>query len=355
MFTDEKYMQRCLQLASSGKGHVAPNPMVGAVVVYDGRIIGEGYHRQYGKAHAEVNAINSVSDKSLLKNSTIYVSLEPCSHYGKTPPCSQLIIDMEIPRVVVATLDPYHKVSGRGVQMLREAGVEVVIGVLEKEARLQNKEFFVSQTQNRPYVYLKWAQTSDGFIDKKRIAGEAIEPTPISNKFTKTLVHKLRSEVSAIMIATNTAVNDNPSLTTRLWFGENPQRIILDRNRRIPSSYHLFDNNVNTIIFTEKVDNELIGDQTSFVVVKFDEYLIPTVLKELNKRKVNSLLVEGGAVLLQSFIDQGAWDEAYIEVADKRFVEGTKAPSIEGEVVDDRKIIDSQALHLVNTQNYKIL
>lgn len=355
MLTDEKYMQRCLQLASCGKGSVAPNPMVGAVVVYNDIIIGEGYHRQYGKAHAEVNAINSVSDKSLLKDSTIYVSLEPCSHYGKTPPCSQLIIDMEIPRVVVATLDPYHKVSGRGIKMLREAGVEVVVGVLEKEARLQNKEFFVSQTQSRPYIYLKWAQTSDGFIDKKRIAGEPIEPTPISNSFTKTLVHKLRSEVSAIMIATNTAVNDNPSLTTRLWFGKNPQRIILDRARRIPTNYHLFDNSVDTIIFTEKIDKESINSRTSFVEVKFDEYLIPSVLKELNKRKINSLLVEGGATLLQSFIDAGAWDEAYIEVANKRFMEGTKAPRIEGEVVDDRKIIDSQALHLTNSQNYKIL
>lgn len=355
MLTDEKYMQRCLQLASYGKGSVAPNPMVGAVVVYEGKIIGEGYHRQYGKAHAEVNAINSVSDKSLLKQSTIYVSLEPCSHYGKTPPCSQLIIDMEIPRVVVATLDPYHKVSGCGVKMLREAGVEVVIGVLEKEARLQNKEFFVSQNQSRPYVYLKWAQTSDGFIDKKRKEGEAIEPTPISNNLTKTLVHKLRSEVSAIMIATNTAVNDNPSLTTRLWFGKNPQRIILDRNRRIPENYHLFDNSVNTILFTEKVDKEVINNRTNFVPLTFDNHLIPSILKELNKRKIDSLLVEGGATLLQNFIDLGAWDEAYIEVADKRFTEGTKAPHIQGEVIDDRKIIDSQAIHLVNTQNYKIL
>lgn len=355
MFTDEKYMQRCLQLAANGKGYVAPNPMVGAVVVYNEKIIGEGYHRQYGKSHAEVNAINSVSDKNLLKKSTIYVSLEPCSHYGKTPPCSQLIIDVEIPRVVVATLDPYHKVSGRGVEMLRNAGIEVVVGVLEKEARLQNKEFFTSQTQNRPYVYLKWAQTKDGFIDKKRKEGEVKEPTPISNNLTKTLVHKLRSEISAIMIATNTAVNDNPSLTTRFWFGKNPQRIILDRSRRIPKNYHLFDNSVNTLFFTEKVDQEIVKEKTFFLPVNFDQQLIPSILQELNKRKINSLLVEGGAALLQSFIDLGAWDEAYIEVANKCFIEGTKAPNIEGEVIDDRKIIDSQAIHLVNTQNYKIL
>ncbi len=348
-------MQRCLQLASCGKGYVSPNPMVGAVVVHNGKIIGEGYHRQYGKAHAEVNAINSVADKDLLKQSTIYVSLEPCSHYGKTPPCSQLIIDMGIPRVVIATLDPYHKVSGRGVKMLQEAGIEVKIGVLEEEARLQNKEFFVSHTQNRPYIYLKWAQTQDGFIDKKRKDGEAKEPTPISNNLTKTLVHKLRSEVSAIMIATNTAVNDNPSLTTRLWFGKNPQRIILDRSGRIPSNYHLFDNTVNTIIFTQKVKKEVVNGKTSFVPLEFDKNLIPSILKELNKRKIDSLLVEGGATLLQSFIDAGAWDEAYIEVADKRFVEGTKAPNIQGEVTDDLKIGGSHAIHLANSQNYKIL
>ncbi|PXV62815.1 diaminohydroxyphosphoribosylaminopyrimidine deaminase/5-amino-6-(5-phosphoribosylamino)uracil reductase [Dysgonomonas alginatilytica] len=355
MLTDNKYMKRCLQLAACGKGYVAPNPMVGAVVVHNGKIIGEGYHRQYGKAHAEVNAINAVSDKSLLKESTIYVSLEPCSHYGKTPPCSQLIIDSGIPRVVIATLDPYHKVSGRGVNMLKEAGVDVVTGILEKEAQYLNKEFFVSQTQHRPYIYLKWAQTKDGFIDKKRKDGEAVEPTPISNNLTKTLVHKLRSEVSAIMIATNTAVNDNPSLTTRLWFGKNPERIILDRTRRIPENYHLFDNTVNTIIFTEKVEKEVVNDKVNFVPLQFNQEIIPLVLKELNKRKIDSLLVEGGAALLQGFIDRGAWDEAYIEVADKRFTEGTRAPDIHGEIVDDRKIIDSHAIHLVNNRNYKIL
>lgn len=353
MFTDDKYMKRCLQLASCGKGYVAPNPMVGAVVVHNGKIIGEGYHRQYGKAHAEVNAINAVVDKSLLKESTIYVSLEPCSHYGKTPPCSQLIIDSGIPRVVIATLDPYHKVSGRGMNMLEEAGIEVVIGVLEKEAQCLNRAFFISQTKNRPYIYLKWAQTKDGFIDKKRKDGEVAEPTPISNNLTKILVHKLRSEVSAIMIATNTAVNDNPSLTTRLWFGKNPERIVLDRTGRIPRNYHLFDNKVNTIIFTE--ESEVVHDRTNFVHVLFDRDIIPSVLKELNKRKIDSLLVEGGATLLQSFIDSGAWDEAYVEVADKRFLEGTKAPNIQGEIVDDRKIIDSHAIHLMNTQNYKIL
>lgn len=355
MLTDDKYMQRCLQLAACGRGFVAPNPMVGAVVVHNGKIIGEGYHREYGKAHAEVNAINAVTDKGLLKDSTIYVSLEPCSHYGKTPPCSQLIIDSGIPRVVIATLDPYHKVSGRGVKMLEEAGVEVVIGVCEKEARYLNREFLVSQTQNRPYIYLKWAQTRDGFIDKKRKDGEVVEPTPISNSFTKTLVHKMRAETSAIMIATNTAVNDNPSLTTRLWFGKNPKRIILDRTRRIAENYHLFDNSVDTVIFTEKTEKETVNDKTSFVPLSFNQNIIPGVLKELNARNIDSLLVEGGATLLQSFIDRGVWDEAYIEVADICFVEGTKAPNIQGELVDERRVGSSCAIHLVNTCNYKIL
>ena len=348
-------MRRCLQLAANGRGRVSPNPMVGAVVVCDDEIIGEGFHRQYGKAHAEVNAINSVKDKSLLSRSTIYVSLEPCSHYGKTPPCSQLIIDSKIPKVVVATLDPYHKVSGRGIKMLREAGAEVVIGVLEKEAQELNKEFFVSQTEERPYIYLKWAQTSDGFIDKVRIKGEPVVPTPISNEQTKILVHKLRAEVDAIMIGTNTAINDNPSLTTRLWSGNNPVRIVLDRSRRIPTNYHLFDNIVKTILFTENIENAGSSENVEFIYREFGKCLIMNILKELNERKINSVLVEGGASLLQSFIDIGAWDEARLEYAGHRFGGGVKAPVIKGEIVETLLVKDSFSVHLKNTEKYKIL
>lgn len=350
---DEKYMARCLQLAANGRGWVSPNPMVGAVIVCDGKIIGEGFHREYGKAHAEVNAIKSVQDKSLLTRSTIYVSLEPCSHYGKTPPCSQLIIDSKIPRVVIATLDPYYKVSGRGVKMLKDAGIEVTIGVLEKEAQILGKEFFTSQVAGRPYVYLKWAQTKDGFIDKKRIEGEVLQPTPISNDLTKTLVHKLRAEVSGIMIATNTAINDNPSLTTRFWYGKNPTRIILDRNGRIPSHYQLFDNSVETIVFTEKVDKVEKKGKISLVPLTFDSNMIPDLLKCLKSMALNSVLIEGGTSILQSFIDLGAWDEAYIEIADKEFEAGIKAPVIDGKIIGDKCIVGSQALHLKNIKYYK--
>lgn len=351
LLDDEKYMRRCLQLALNGKGSVAPNPMVGAVVVHKGIIIGEGFHREYGKSHAEVNAINSVKDKSLLKESTIYVSLEPCSHHGKTPPCSQLILDRKIPRVVVATLDPYFQVSGRGVDMLKNAGVEVEIGMLEKEAQALNKEFFLSQIKHRPYIYLKWAQTKDGFIDKIRVEGEPITPTPISNRLTRILLHKVRSEVSGIMVATNTAVNDNPSLTTRFWFGRNPVRVVLDRTRRIPANYNLYDNSVKTLFFTQKVEGDEVNNvknNIDFILSNFDSEMIPALLKELNKRKIDSLLVEGGASLLQSFIDCGIWDEAYIEIADRAFVQGIEAPRIDGTVVSRKSVCGSESIQLKN-------
>lgn len=345
---DEKFMRRCLQLAKNGRQYVAPNPMVGSVIVYDGKIIGEGFHREYGKAHAEVNAINSVKEKNLLKEATIYVSLEPCSHYGKTPPCSQLIIDCGIPKVVVATLDPFHKVSGRGVRMLKDAGVEVKVGVLEEEAKELNKEFFTAQVEERPYIYLKWAQTQDGFIDKKRIAGAPIQPTPISNSLTQLLVHKMRAEIAGIMIGTNTAVKDNPSLTTRLWYGKNPVRIILDRSRRIPSANVIFDKQAETLLFSEHTEDKPIGDGNILIPLSFGNDMIPVLLKELNKRKINSILVEGGTALLQSFIDSGLWDEAFIEVSNNLFFDGIKAPSVAGMVVSEKNVGSSRTLHLVN-------
>lgn len=345
--TDERYMRRCLQLALKGRQFVSPNPMVGAVIVYNGKIIGEGFHREYGKPHAEVNAINSVNNKELLKQSTIYVSLEPCSHYGKTPPCSQLIIDHKIPRVVVATLDPYHEVSGRGVRMLRDAGVEVTIGVLEDDARYLNREFFTSQIQHRPYIYLKWAQTEDGFIDKERKDTDIAQPTPISNNLTKILVHKRRTEIAGIMIGTNTAIKDNPLLSSRLWYGRNPIRIVLDRNCRIPKDYHLFSG-AQTLLFTQSIYEEKTEGQNIFIPLTFDENMLQSVLKELNKRKINSILVEGGSALLQSFIDKGLWDEAYIEISDITFNSGIKAPLIGGKVVEETKTGRSKMLLLKN-------
>jgi len=346
MNTDEKYMRRCFQLALNGKGFVSPNPMVGAVIVHDDRIIGEGFHREYGKPHAEVNAINNVKDKSLLSESTIYVSLEPCSHYGKTPPCAKLIIDSNIKRVVIATPDPYEKVSGRGIKMLLDAGIEVKVGILKEEAYELNKAFFTAQTKQRPYIYLKWAQTKDGFIDKARKEDEMPHPTPISNDFTKLLVHKLRSEVSAIMIGTNTAVNDNPSLTTRYWYGKNPTRVILDRNGRIPSDYNIFNNKVKTIVFTENVEEEVSIGTTYFIPIQFDNNLIINLLNKLYVLKIDSLLVEGGRQLVQSFIDEKIWDEAFVEITDMEFTDGTKAPVINGKLISQEKIHSSDLIHL---------
>jgi len=354
MTIDEKYMYRCLQLAQNGRGYTAPNPMVGAVIVHNGKVIGEGYHRRCGESHAEVNAVNNVKDPALLKESTIYVSLEPCSHYGKTPPCSQLIIDKGIPRVIVACLDPYPAVSGRGVKMLCDAGVDVKIGVLEKEARELNKEFFTAQTKKRPYIYLKWAQTRDGYIDKERNEGDEPHPTPISNDFCRMLVHKRRAEVSAIMIGTNTAIKDNPTLTTRFWHGKNPVRIVLDRRGRIPLGYNIFDGKVETIIFTEKEIYENVNNGVKYIRTAFDGDFIRHVFEELKWLKINSVLVEGGRELLQSLIDAGFWDEATIETSNICFNKGVKAPVISGNIVAEYNWGTSKQVHLSALDNYKI-
>lgn len=343
---DSIFMERCLQLAKRAKGYVSPNPMVGAVVVHDGKIIGEGYHRKYGEAHAEVNAINSVRDKSLLKHSTLYVSLEPCSHFGKTPPCAKLVIDSEIPKVVVAMLDPYPQVAGRGVKMLQDAGVCVHVGCLEAEAKELNKEFICSQINHRPYVYLKWAQTKDGFIDKLRADDAQKVPTPISNDYTMMLVHKKRAEVDAIMVGTNTALIDNPSLTTRLWAGHSPTRVVLDRSGKIPSDAQLLNGKVKTIIFTERENNS--QNNVSWIHLKFDDNLLMNVLAELNKLNIHSVLVEGGTILLQSLIDQGLWNEAFVEVANKEFGEGVEAPFLPLIAQSELQMKESKQLHFKN-------
>lgn len=354
MTVDEKYMYRCLQLACNGKGFTSPNPMVGAVIVHNNMIIGEGFHRCYGEAHAEVNAVHSVKDKSLLKESTIYVSLEPCSHYGKTPPCSQLIIDSQIPHVVVASLDPYPKVSGRGIKMLQDAGIDVKVGILEHEAKELNREFFTTQVKDRPYIYLKWAQTQDGFIDKVRNENELPQPTPISNDFSRMLVHKKRAEVSAIMIGTNTAVKDNPSLTTRYWYGKNPIRIILDRKGRIPSGYTIFDEKVKTIVFTEREDFRST-ENLIFISLRFDEDMLDNIFLKLKEYKINSVMVEGGCELLQSLIDRQLWDEACIETSSVVFNKGIKAPHIEGRLYKKDKWKTSEHQYLEVTYKHKIL
>lgn len=353
MNTDIQYMYRCIQLALKGKGYTSPNPMVGAIVVYKDTIIGEGYHRKAGEGHAEVNAIASVKDKTLLKESTLYVSLEPCSHYGKTPPCSQLIIDSEIPNVVVGCLDPFPVVSGRGIKMLNDAGVKTQVGVLEKECIALNKEFITAQTQHRPYVYLKWAQSADGFMDRERTKTNSI-PTVISNDYAKLLVHKLRAETDAIMVATNTTIADNPSLTTRLWHGENPTRIIIDRTLRVPQNYHIYDNSVKTLIITEIKDRPANTKNTEFLELKFDDEFIKNLFHSLHEKDIQSLMIEGGGKFLQSVIDSYEWDEAFVEISEERFEAGTKAPKLEANLIEEVQYARSKRLHFVTTTDLKI-
>lgn len=326
MNQDEKYMARCIQLARNGRHHASPNPMVGAVIVCDGKIIGEGYHIRCGEAHAEVNAIRSVKDESLLKRSTIYVSLEPCSHYGKTPPCADLIISKGIPRVVVGCIDPFSKVSGRGIEKLREAGIDVTVGVLQEECLQLNKRFIVSNTQQRPYVILKWAQSSDGYIDSLRDTSDR-PPVCFSNAFTSMLVHKQRAEVDAILVGRRTALLDNPSLTVRHWPERSPLRVVIDRNLSLPEHLALFDGNTSTLVFTSQ-PNHPERKGVEYCTLDFSYSILPALLKELHQRGVQSLLVEGGSTLLQSFLDEGYWDEAHVEVSPIVLHTGVSAPVI---------------------------
>ncbi|MDH6312958.1 diaminohydroxyphosphoribosylaminopyrimidine deaminase/5-amino-6-(5-phosphoribosylamino)uracil reductase [Parabacteroides sp. PFB2-10] len=319
------YMRRCLELAQKGKGFTSPNPMVGAVVVHNNRIIGEGYHRRVGEAHAEVNAIGSVRDQSLLQESTLYVNLEPCSHYGRTPPCAELIIQKRIPRVVIGCLDPYPEVSGRGVRMLLKAGVEVKTGVLENESRALNHTFITFQEKKRPYIYLKWAQSADGFLDRSR-EDYSVPATVFSLPSTRRLVHQLRAEVDAILVGTRTALLDNPSLTLRHWTGRAPVRVVIDRHLNIPSHYHLFDDSVPTIVFTARTAAAM--KNTEFVLLDWTLPLLPQLLYTLYERRLHSLLVEGGSQLLTSFLEAGLWDEARIETAPFCLGTGVKAPLI---------------------------
>ena len=308
-------MQRCIQLAQNGETGAAPNPMVGAVVVCDGHIIGEGYHRRCGGPHAEVNAIASVQQKHLLSRSTIYVSLEPCAHYGKTPPCTDLIIQSGIPRVVVGCTDPFAKVNGLGIKKLKEAGCEVIVGVLEQECRELNRRFFTFHQKHRPWITLKWAQSKDGFIDRLRRAEE--EPMHFSNALTQTLVHRLRAQHQAILVGTTTALMDNPTLTTRYWKGPNPLRLTIDRHNSLPKHLHLKDGSTPTVIYTQE---------------NFDE-----ILDDLYKRGIQSLLIEGGAKLLQNFIDKNLWDEAHIEIAAVCLKQGIVAPSLTNEMLKSQE------------------
>ena len=332
----EHYMSRCFELAKLGAGYVAPNPMVGAVLVCNDRIIGEGWHQRYGQAHAEVNCIASVSeeDRSLIASSIMYVSLEPCAHYGKTPPCADLIIRYHIPHVVIGCRDPFTEVDGKGIDKLKAAGIDVEVGILEEEAKELNKRFFTFHTQHRPYIILKWAQTADGFIAASPVNDNGNGKTDrllISNDLSNRMVHRWRSEEAAILVGTNTALLDNPALTNRLWDGPSPVRLVVDMDLRLPHELQLFDGSQRTIVFNtikHKEDGNLLYYQ-----VTHDVSLVPQILNALYRLQLQSVLVEGGASLLQSFIAENCWDEARVIVNNDLIIKkGLPAPVIPRQV-----------------------
>ncbi|MCK0136749.1 bifunctional diaminohydroxyphosphoribosylaminopyrimidine deaminase/5-amino-6-(5-phosphoribosylamino)uracil reductase RibD [Arenibacter sp. S6351L] len=342
----EKYISRCIQLAKNGLGTTFPNPMVGSVIVHKGKIIGEGYTSPYGGAHAEVNAVNSVKDKKLLTEVTLYVTLEPCSHYGKTPPCADLIIKHQIPNVVIGLLDPHEKVAGKGVEKLKAAGCNVIVGVLEKECREHHKRFLTYHIKKRPYIILKWAETADGFIapsqDKRR---NNPEPYWISNPYSQQLVHQWRSQEQAILVGTNTVLADNPKLNVRHWKGQNPIRIVLDRELKISNKHNVLDGSIKTIIITAHLPKNPQHGIT-YEVIDFENNLAIQICTILHKHEILSVIIEGGAKTLQSFIDSQLWDEARIFKGKSQFEEGLKSPRIHG-FLEKETQIESDILTLL--------
>jgi diaminohydroxyphosphoribosylaminopyrimidine deaminase/5-amino-6-(5-phosphoribosylamino)uracil reductase len=318
-------MRRCLELAKNGLGTTYPNPMVGSVIVYNDTIIGEGWHKKSGEPHAEVNAVNSVKDKSLLKNSTIYVSLEPCSHFGKTPPCCDLIVQNGIPNVIIGTIDPNIKVAGNGIKKLIESGHNVLVGILEEECKEINKRFFTYHQKKRPYVILKWAESQDGFIAPKTKLEQ--KPVWLSSEHSRQLAHKWRSEEQSILIGTNTAIDDKPRLNTRDWSGTNPVRLILDQNSRIPKENPLFDNTVKTIFFSNS-NQDTSNKNTITEVVDFTKNIAEQVLHILYKYQLQSVIIEGGTQTLHTFIKNNIWDEARVFIGNTNLESGIKAPSV---------------------------
>ena len=320
--TDMLFMQRAITLATVGLGHVSPNPMVGCVIVRENRIIGESWHKRYGEAHAEVNAVNAVDNKELILHSTVFVNLEPCSHYGKTPPCADMLIGQKIGRVVVSNLDSNPLVAGEGVHRMREAGISVTVGVCEKEGKELNKRFFTCMELNRPYIILKWAETLDGFM-----AREDHQSKWISNEYSRKLVHKWRSEEDAVLVGSQTASYDNPSLNVRDWHGRNPVRIVIDRFLKLDCGLNLFDQSQRTLCY----NTVRTGEQENLVFVKLGETdFLEDLVEDLFDREIQSVMVEGGPGTLQMFIDSGLWDEARVFVADKEFKKGIAAPELKG-------------------------
>lgn len=321
----ELYIDRCLKIAKNGLGTTQPNPMVGAIIVYDNKIIGEGFTSAYGDNHAEVNAINSVADKSLLPKSRLYVTLEPCSHFGKTPPCSDLIIKHKIPEVIIGCIDDNPEVAGKGIAKLRASGCKVSVGVLEAECKTHHKRFFTFHNYKRPYIILKWAETEDGFIAP--LHKDEQKPVWITNIYSRQLVHKWRAEEQAILVGTRTVTEDNPSLTVRDWTGKNPIRLVLDKDSKLKSNFNVFNDNAETIRITK---NDI--DFSQPIAIQISDFLY--------KKEINSIIIEGGVITLQTFIDENIWDEARVFIGFNEFKEGTKAPKLKGKLISETRILN---------------
>ncbi|MBD0835958.1 bifunctional diaminohydroxyphosphoribosylaminopyrimidine deaminase/5-amino-6-(5-phosphoribosylamino)uracil reductase RibD [Aestuariibaculum suncheonense] len=325
MNTHEYYIKRCIEIAKNGLGSTRPNPMVGSVIVCNNKIIGEGFTSAYGGNHAEVNAINSVKDKTLLKEATIYVTLEPCSHYGKTPPCSDLIIKHQIPNVVIGCLDDNVLVAGKGIEKLKIAGCNVTVGVLENECKAHHKRFFTFHNKKRPYIILKWAESADGYIAPK--TKEEQKPVWITNTFSRQLVHKWRSEEQAIFVGTNTVLQDNPSLTTRNWTGQHPIRVVIDAENKLSKDLSVFNTEAKNITITKKD-------------IDFSSNVAQQICELLYKENITSIIIEGGAKTLQTFIDENFWDEARVFTGNTIFKSGTKAPQLSERLTFENTIIN---------------
>lgn len=318
----EQYMRRCINLARRAKGLTYPNPMVGCVIVHDGKIIGEGYHISAGLPHAEVNAINSVKNHILLKESTLYVNLEPCAHYGRTAPCSLLIIEKQIPKVVIGCIDTFSKVAGKGIDIMKSQGIEVITGICEEESRYLNRRFFTFHEMLRPHIILKWAESADGLMDAVRSPEQ--KPIWLTNTQSRMRVHKQRTEEMAILIGTRTALLDNPSLTVRYWHGNQPLRVVIDKNLSLPNHLNIFtDGNPTLVINNHKTESEGL---VMFVKIDFDAHIEENILEVLYHHDVQSVIIEGGSHTLKSFIGKGLWDEAFVYRGASHLIEGVKAP-----------------------------